>query len=171
MQSAKAAGEETQEALSVAGRRVRSLTTAYDLLLHEDSIGTVRMRDYLQSIADTAGQATERQIEITTGADELELHIDGALPCGMIVNELVTDSVLHAFDGLSRGTIAVTLKHADDLLALTVRDDGNRTGGDQESRTNSTRLLLVDALVYQLDAAMTVTHDAGTTVDVRFVPT
>lgn len=158
---------EARVELATAIQRVNSLTTAYDLLITKERIGFVQMREYIRSITDTIVQSTDKEIEVTTEVAALEFHLDTAVPCGMLVNELVSLSVFHSLAEAASGTVSVGLQAAGDDVAITVSDNGRNPLADGDTAPD---LMILEALVSQLDGTMTSTSRDGMSVEVRFTP-
>jgi two-component sensor histidine kinase len=93
-----------------------------------------------------------------------------AIPCGLIINELVTNSLKHAYAGRSEGKLALTLHHQEDhMFSLVVPDDGVGLPPDFEARsTASIGMQLVGVLVRQLGGEMKIDSDQGTRFTIIF---
>jgi two-component sensor histidine kinase len=103
----------------------------------------------------------------------VRLGIDAAIPCGLIINELVSNALRHAYPDGRRGTLRVTLSHnGDGTHTLTVGDDGIGLPADIVLPPTSTLgLALVDTLTRQLEGTLSVDRTGGTSVSVRFAGT
>jgi hypothetical protein len=128
-------------------------------LMHErfyrnGDVSRFNMASYVESVIDSLlysyGVAGSVSASVDTG--DLSLALDSAVPCGLIINELVMNCLKHAFPAGREGSIRVTLEEgAQGALVLRVKDDGvgfpkRRAGG----RTPSLGLTIVDTLVKQL---------------------
>jgi two-component sensor histidine kinase len=82
------------------------------------------MREYLQSIAASIVRSTDKEIEVVPEAQELELHLDTAVPCGMIVNELASLSLFHSLGESSSGTVRIGMKKVEEEFLITLKADG-----------------------------------------------
>jgi two-component sensor histidine kinase len=100
----------------------------------------------------------------------LSLSLDSAVPCGLIINELVTNCLKHAFPAGRRGTVHIAMELGNDRqVTLRVTDDGIGLPADfgfQE--TQSLGLTIVTTLVRQLGGTIEVHRDAGTEYVIRF---
>jgi two-component sensor histidine kinase len=101
---------------------------------------------------------------------QLSLPVSQAIPCGLIVNELVSNAILHAFPGARSGCVQVTLKtEPDGGAALVVADDGaGMAPARAEPPAQSVGLMLVKSLTEQLEGRLEVETGAGTCVRVTF---
>jgi two-component sensor histidine kinase len=103
--------------------------------------------------------------------DEVMLDLDTAIPCGLIINELVSNALKHAFSAGRAGKVCVSLHSHGDQLALTVSDDGVGLPDDLDYRSaRSMGLQLVNTLVEQLEGTLGVeSAERGTVFSVTFV--
>jgi two-component sensor histidine kinase len=114
--------------------------------------------------------ATERDIALDLQVDGTRLVIDLAIPCGLIINELVTNSLKHAFRDRPGGVIRLILREAgSQFLELVVEDDGVGMPAELDPRnTLSLGLDLVFTFAEQLDARVEVRRDRGTRFQFTF---
>ena len=106
-------------------------------------------------------------------AEDIPVSIDAAIPIGMLVNEIVTNALKHAFRGRSVGDIRVTFEIGDDGGAqLTVVDDG--IGMPKEKAdpavSEGSGMRIIRSFVKQIRGTMTTRVEAGTTVSIRIPP-
>jgi two-component sensor histidine kinase len=101
---------------------------------------------------------------------KVSLDVDQAIPCGLILNELVTNSLRHAFPGGRQGTLQVSLDEtAGGLVQLAVRDDGvGMSRLPSATSTSSLGWQLVSLFTEQLGGVVTCAADAGTSVRIEF---
>jgi two-component sensor histidine kinase len=88
-------------------------------------------------------------------AESVQLSLDQSIPCGLIINELVSNAFKYAFEGRKKGKLVVTMKEKAKFVELTVVDDG--IGFPQKldfARTDTLGLQLVTSLVEQLDGSI-----------------
>lgn len=147
--------------------RIQSMGLLHETLYRSDSLARIGLPDYLESLCarlwDAVGPeahhiALERQI------DDVSLPLTQAVPCGLMVNELITNALKHAFPGGRDGRIRLTAKvRADREILLTVADDGvGLPPGVDPGRANTLGLQLVDILTQQLRGRLDVDREAGT---------
>jgi PAS domain S-box-containing protein len=108
--------------------RVRSIALLHERLYQSRDLASIDMGPYLRDLTlelvRAHGEVAGR-VDVRTSAAGVILGIDEAVPCGLVVTELVTNALKHAFRGRSdRGRVDVTLAAADGKLTLTVEDDG-----------------------------------------------
>jgi two-component sensor histidine kinase len=101
--------------------------------------------------------------------ESVGLNLDQAIPCGLIINELVSNALKYAFKGRKKGTLTVILREENDDVIIAVKDDGVGLPPDfAYEKNNSLGIQLVYALIEQLDATMKVDQVEGTEFFIRF---
>ncbi len=162
------ASNETRTALSEAGSRVRAVSEMYDLLYRTDSITAVQLHKYLirvaSSLPDISGNITLKK-----KCDHVTVPVKTAVPVGIIIAELITNSIKYAFPDNKSGTISLSLKKNKASTVIVVKDDGvGLPEGFDLSEVNSLGLKLVYALVDQIDGSFKITEDNGTSCILEF---
>jgi PAS domain S-box-containing protein len=99
--------------------------------------------------------------------DDIPLTVERAVPSGLILTELVTNALKHAFPAGRNGTVRVSVRKQEDQIVLAVSDDGVGTVIEKEMG-DSLGWQLIRAFAEQLEADVNISHDSGTTVSVRF---
>jgi two-component sensor histidine kinase len=108
-------------------------------------------------------------ITIAVDIENVQLGVDTAIPCGLIINELVSNSLKYAFPDGRTGDVTVALQRANGVHTLTVADDGVGFPADLDFRaTDSLGMQLVTALVNQLEGTITLDRTKGTTFIITF---
>jgi PAS domain S-box-containing protein len=155
--------------------RVVSMSILHEKLYRAEDLGRIDLEEYLTGVVAQLYRSYEvdsniirTRVDIPQGAI---IDIDTAVPCGMIVNELVSNSLEHAFAGGGEGEILVSLSSGDDegAYVLTVGDNGIGLPQDMDlSNTGSLGLQLVHSLTEQLGGSLEVEATEGTTFRIRF---
>jgi two-component system, sensor histidine kinase PdtaS len=142
---------EVREALTDAIGRIKAIANAHDYLQPSKDHGLVEMRAYLETLCARLSDASRdlRPIAIEVEADEVYLETDRAVAAGLIVNELVTNALKHAFPGNRGGTVKVILKKTPSMR-LVVEDDGVGYSAKQENMGS----ILTRRLAQQLGGAI-----------------
>jgi two-component sensor histidine kinase len=108
-------------------------------------------------------------VQFKINSENISLDINTAIPCGLIINELVTNSIKHAFQGIIKGEIIIELKYEDDYLKMKVQDNG--VGFPEEVNLNNIKTLglqLVISLTKQLDGSIELIKGNGTCFNIIF---
>jgi two-component sensor histidine kinase len=138
---------EVQEALTGAMGRIKAIASAHDYFQPSNDDGVVEMRTYLETLCAHLGDASRelRAIAIKVEADEVYLKTDRAVAAGLMVNELVTNALKHAFPGDRAGTVKVILTKMPSMH-LVVEDDGIGCTVRQENMGSKLTRLLAQQL-------------------------
>jgi two-component sensor histidine kinase len=127
LQSAHIKDADVKQAVAAGQHRVESMALIHQKLYQRDNLAAIEMKDYLSNLVTSLIETFDADPErITFHLDmpELELDVDTAVPLGLIVNELITNSLKYAFPDGRAGTITVSLQKTGDQLDLLVADDG-----------------------------------------------
>jgi two-component sensor histidine kinase len=135
--------------------RVQSIGIVHQKLYQGTNLGGIEMKDYFtnlaESILDSFGQA--KRVSILCMMDEIEVDIDTAVPIGLIVNELLTNTLKYAFPGGQQGKVTIKLhREPDGALHLQVSDNGVGKSGPTKGTGFGTQL--IDLLTRQLNGTM-----------------
>jgi two-component sensor histidine kinase len=157
---------------SQSQNRVQSIALVHERLYESADLSHVNFAKYvmvlLDNIFDTY-DATSRGISKIIDIGDANLTVDVAIPCGLIVNEVVTNALKHAFPDGRRGTVRVTLTERPGDMELTIEDDGIGIPADIDPRnTVSLGLDLVTTFADQLNAEVDIARVAGTSFRFRF---
>jgi two-component sensor histidine kinase len=158
---------------SQSQNRVQSIALVHERLYESADLSHVNFGKYLsvllENVFDTHDAASRGLTKIIDVGDA-NLTVDVAIPCGLIVNELVTNALKHAFPGGRTGTVRVSLRqNPDGAMDLTVQDDGvGMPPGIDPRNTVSLGLDLVVTFAEQLNAEMDIVSEHGTSFRFRF---
>lgn len=158
--------------LHEAQNRVRSMALIHEVLYSSGNLAKVDFPCYVEALCARLfrgfGLAAQR-IRLERRVSDLALDIDRAVPCGLIINELVSNAVKHAFPGERSGCIGVEMGVNAGVVHLRVTDDGCGLPPGlviEESKTLGLRLICL--LARQLKGVVTVARDHGTAVSLAF---
>jgi two-component sensor histidine kinase len=163
----------TRDALEECQTRVLAIALIHEKLYQSKDYSQVRFADYARSVAGNVYHAagiSQSEVSLELAIEEIPLGIDRAIPCGLVINELITNSLKHGFKGARTGTIRVELKTLDDgQLRLTVQDNGaGLPDGFEVHKVQSMGLQLVCTLSEQLDARLVVDGERGASFQLTF---
>ncbi len=153
--------------------RIKSMALIHEKLYQSKDLSRIDFADYIQSLSMYLFQTyvkDQDKIRIDLQVERVPLCIDAAIPCGLIVNELVTNSLKHAFPGDRRGQVTIGLQVLpDSLIELRVGDDGvGLREGLDVANAKTLGLQLVYALASQLEGRVEVSRETGVTFRVTF---
>jgi PAS domain S-box-containing protein len=153
--------------------RVRAMALLHETLYRSTNLARVALSPYLSAIGAQLSRAflSDAAPTLTFRVDDVELALDQAMPCGLLVSELVTNALKHAFVGRSGGAIEVAAVRDGAAVTLSVTDDGAGLPPEVDPTTGATLgLRLVRALTDQLGGRLTIDRDRGTRVAITFDP-
>jgi PAS domain S-box-containing protein len=156
--------------------RVRSMALIHERLYLSADLTNVNFTDYVSQLAIDlyrSYKVSENEIRFDLDVDIPPLPIDIAIPCGLLLNELISNCLKHAFRHADAGTVRVGLvREADGTSVLSVSDDGaGLPAGFDLYATSSFGMQLITTLVKQLLGEITVSVATGTTFTIRFPAT
>lgn len=139
--------------------RISAMSHLHELLYIQDNYTQIKTFDYFNLILNEIRESLNSDIKISLNI-LCDLKLEDAIYCGLIVNELVTNSCKYAFPN-AYGDIKVSLTQINDTFQLKVEDNG--IGFDTKKNTNSLGLMLIETLaIQQLDGVLEVKNDNGT---------
>jgi two-component sensor histidine kinase len=166
LESDKFEDEDIVEAFKESQNRVISMALVHEELYRSHDMESIDFSDYLMKLVNELSYSyaiNKEYIKIKMDVDTTFLDMDTAIPLGMIVNELVSNSFKHAFKGRKEGEIYVDLSLVDRKLTLVVGDDGMGFPEDIDFReTDSLGLQLVTTLTSQIDGTIELDKSKGT---------
>ena len=171
LQAATLEDTKHREVLREAEGRVRSMATLHEHLYKSDSLGSVDLRSYISALVRTLSRTYSNPgVELGTNIDVVALDIAHAIPCGLIVNELVTNCMKYAFPDGRRGIVQVSLQQSSpNELTLQVRDDGVGFTVPSNLEDSATLgLKLVAILAQQLEGNAVLVSDQGSCCTITF---
>ncbi len=173
LQSTYVTDDTTLEILAESQSRVKAIALIHEKLYRSEQFDKIDFAAYLNDLITElfrTYRVRDDTVTIHTDIEGVRLGIETALPCGLIINELVSNALKHAFPVPWTGEVWVELRPADgNQFVLTVRDNGIGLPECVDwQRTQSLGLQLVSDLTKQLGGTLAIEHGAGTCVRVRF---
>ena len=164
--------EEAQQLFKESQGRVRSMALIHEKLYQSQDLSSIDFAEYVRNLADYLSSsygANSAKIALKTDVDGMSLGINTAIPCGLIINELVSNSLKHAFPHERKGEIRIDLHRKDGEFELVVSDDGiGFPKGLDFQKTESLGLQLVNTLTQQLEGTIELKNGHGTEFRITF---
>ena len=137
----------------------------HESLYQNKDFTSIKISEYIKTLTQNllySYRMKGEKIDLETEIDEVFLNIDQAIPCGLIINELVSNALKYAFKDRDQGTILIQVKQYGNKINLVVRDNGIGLPSSVDLELSDTLgFQLVHALVDQLDANMVVERENG----------
>jgi len=175
LQSDTLQSPEVHALLKDSQQRIRSMALIHEQLYRADDLAWIDFAAYVRDLGAHVAYAygiDTKRIRLTMSCEEVRLNLDTAIPCGLIVQELLSNCFKHAFPGDRTGDIRLTLHTAAyETYILSVSDTGVGVPAGLDFRqTTSLGLQLICLLTEQLNGTVTLDQHHGTTFTITFTP-
>jgi PAS domain S-box-containing protein len=163
-----------RDALEECQTRVQAIALIHEKLYQSRDYSQVEFSDYVRSLASNVFHATgmsSSEVTLELAIDDVTLGVDTAIPCGLLLNELITNALKHAFKDRRSGTVRVELTRLEgDRIRLVVMDNGvGLPDGFNMATSQSLGLQLVSTLARQLRAELKVRGSEGSSFALTFL--
>ncbi|MCZ6503030.1 MAG: triple tyrosine motif-containing protein, partial [Gammaproteobacteria bacterium] len=155
--------------------RIQAMALIHESLYKSDDLRTINIEDYLKALVANLNNFQQVQDvstpEINVSVDPIIMGIDTAIVCGLIVNELVTNSLRHAFQNVhDHPSVKISLVKIENNYCLSVMDNGSGIGDTTVfEKPNSMGVSIISVLALrQLEGKITLDNDSGTSVEIVF---
>lgn len=160
--------ESAIQAIRGSKNRVQSMAILHRFLYHENNIRGIMVEDYMKNLSEnlfSSYNINPDKIKLETDIDKLNLDVDTMIPIGLIINELVSNSLKYAFNSSENGIVFISLKGKDSCLHLQVRDNGKGFPATMNMQQKQTfGLQLITAFARKLKAKLEIYNDNGAVV-------
>ncbi|MCD6329111.1 MAG: tetratricopeptide repeat protein [Candidatus Cloacimonetes bacterium] len=170
LQSRHITDERSLQAFQVSQDRIRSMALIHEKLYRSSDFSSIDFSEYVQDLINNLHQPEFDNVKISIDVQDVVMDINKAIPCGLIINELVTNAFKHAFPDGREGKIEITMNiHDQKSILLIVSDNGIGIPEEVDFRaTKSLGLQLVTGLVRQLQGNIDVERSTGTKFTIIF---
>jgi PAS domain S-box-containing protein len=175
LESGRSDNSNTKSVLNDMQARIRSMALLHESLYRSGIFASADLGAYLRELATHTFRAhvNSSAIHLHLELQSVTVSMDQATPCGLMVNELISNSLKHAFSGRSEGEIRVTLQHigVEGQVRLHISDNGRGMPDDFEARCErSLGLRLVRDLAIQMQGKLETFYRQNTEFTVIFIP-
>lgn len=153
--------------LNVTQNRIHSISGVHELLYNTESFSEISFEEYAKKLIERLHrmfQSEKKNVDISYDFDLGCLNINQAIPLGLLLNELVTNSFKHAFRNREGGKISISIKeekHNTDSIKVIYQDDGNGFDNKVFESSNTLGVTLIKTLLSQLNADYTINARNG----------
>lgn len=162
LQAYNTSSEEATEVLQESQMRVNSIALIHEKLYQNENLSEISFDLYLEQLTGvivSSLKSSQTEIDITINADPVKLTINQAIPCGLILNEIITNAHKHAFPDSQKGNIDISLVEKDGKLIMKIEDDGVGLPDDiSVEKPTSLGLKLIRTLTKQLNGRSSLTN-------------
>jgi len=173
LQSRQIKNKKILDIFNVGQNRIRSMALIHESLYQSKDLSKINFADYIKRLTThlfSMYRVGLERIQLNVTVGEVFLDINRAIPCGLIVNELVSNSLKHAFPNGQEGEIVVRMDGNDrGKISLVVKDNGIGFPEDLDfQRTETLGMQLVTDLVAQIEGKIEISKKKGTEVKIVF---
>jgi PAS domain S-box-containing protein len=172
LETSRSPAPDTKRVLGDMQGRILSMAVLHETLYKSGRFGQVDLGNYLRQLAEQLFRAAASSTRLRLELQPVFIEIDQAIPCGLIVNELLTNSLKHAFADGTTGEVAMSLAlNTQGEVQINVADTGVGLPSDFDTRrVRSLGLLLVTDLVRQIGGRLVIGPGPGAAFGVTFTP-
>jgi len=164
--------EKAREIFNQIQTRTKSMALIHEKLYRSDNSKQINFGDYIRNLAQDLFNSflkDPERVQLSMELEDLNLDIDTAIPLGLILNELLTNSMKYAFPQEKYGNIFIKFYKDGNDYVIVVNDDGVGLPADLDiNKTDTLGLQLVKNLINQIDGVMIVDSEEGTHITIRF---
>ncbi|WP_138431756.1 PAS domain-containing sensor histidine kinase [Fodinibius saliphilus] len=159
---------ELERKLKDSQTRVNSIATTHEILYQEQNFSNLDFEKTVKRLVERILDTFDSDVSVKYDIESIDLNINQALPCSLIVNELTTNALKHAFTE-NNGMIKIKAKDKGDEVHLEFNDDGQGIpDGINLQRSSTLGMQLINTLISQLDGEGAFKTDNGTTFELQF---
>jgi len=172
LQSREIEDEKAQQIFQISQNRIRSIALIHETLYQSEDLARIDFESYIRKLTThllSIYKPEGAELKLDLEVKKVYLDINKAIPCGLIINELVSNALKHAFPRERGGRIGVRMSEKEGLFTLVVEDSGVGMPKDLDFRkTGSLGLQIVHDLVQQLEGTVRLDQDKGTSFTITW---
>jgi len=142
-------------------RRIQSISMIHEKLYQNERLAEIDFSKYIKELVDVitySNSKTDNNIDVEISTGNVKLGVNQGIPCGLIINELISNAYEHAFEGREEGKVWITFEELEETkIKLSVKDNGIGLPADFEEKqqeSQSLGMVLVETLARQLSGDM-----------------
>lgn len=174
LQSSYVKDKKSLDLLLESQNRIKSMAFVHESLYQTKDFSNISFSSYVENICSNLVHSysnPDNPPELKMELDSIQLNLDTAIPCGLIINELISNALKYAFKGKEKGKLSVTVKSIGDQLKIVIADNGRGLPENIDFRnTESLGLQLVVTLVEQINGKIDLETKKGSKFTIEFVP-
>lgn len=174
LQSSYVKDKKSLDLLLESQNRIKSMAFVHESLYQTKDFSNINFSSYVENICSNLVHSysnPDNPPELAMDLDSIQLNLDTAIPCGLIINELISNALKYAFKGQGKGKLTVQVKHSDPALKIVIADNGKGLPANVDFRnTESLGLQLVVTLTEQINGKINLESKKGTKFTIEFVP-
>jgi len=162
--------ENPEESFNKARSRIKSIALIHEHLYRSDSFTNIDFKNHIMQISNEiiGSQQNGQHHKFILNGDELSIHIDTAVPLGILIHEIIVNSIYHAFTENQKGTITITIIRSTHTAEIIISDNGIGFCPEDSKVYSTLGLVLIKELSRQIRATTRFEIDNGTKISIRF---
>ena len=169
MQSSKVKDENVIEMFKETQKRILSMALLHEKMQQDDDLEGIDVQEHFKSLISglVKSYAVEKEINLDININKIDFGMETLTPLGLVVNELITNSLKHGFSGKSKGLVTVQIKQLkNESFEMLIGDDG--VGFNPKEKPSSLGTKLIGIFVKQLNGTITLLDQPGTIYKIIF---
>ncbi len=144
-----------REALRKGQSRIHSMSLVHEELYQSKDLTSISLDSYVKNLCHNLGELLDDRISLSLNVEKIKLSIIQAVPCGLILNELITNSLKYAYPGKQNGEVRITIEEIGSTIVMSVEDDGiGFSYGKTGDKPAGLGLTLIQGLTDQLSGSL-----------------
>lgn len=174
LQSEYSKDERMLKLFKETGNRIKSMALVHDKLYESKDLSRINLKSYIEDITERlfkANQTNPEKVSVKIKADDVSLTIDSAIPCGLVINEIIANSLKHAFPEDRKGEIRIDLHSTEEReIVLMMADNGIGIPKDLELENAKTLgiQIIINLVTNQLKGKVDINRDNGLEYLIKF---
>lgn len=162
--------DEVKQALEECRERVFSMALVHQKIYNNKRINYLNFKEYVSDLVNESINSIggKEKVEVEFKTENVELPLNYAIPCGLILNELITNSFKHAQSVDKKLKLNIGLSYQEGQVGLSVKDNGPGFNFDQDPASASLGMDLIRSLSEQIDAHYTISNNEGCLFEMNF---
>ena len=169
LQSKKITDWNALEALNEAKNRIKTMALIHQNLYADKNLTNVNTREYVENLIHSlfaSYNLMHDEIELVTDIDLIKMNMDTLVSLGLILNELISNTLKHAFNDLNSGKIEVRLKKTEQYIILEVNDNGKGLPPEWNKPNSSVGYVIIYSFIKKVKGKIEITTEKGTRVKI-----
>jgi PAS domain S-box-containing protein len=172
LQSSYVKDQNTLTILRESQNRVKSMSFIHESLYRSKDFSEVNFSDYVNNLVNNiihSFHLSNSNVQLITDLGAVNLNLDQAIPCGLIINELLTNAMKYAYEGIENPELFIGISQENNLISICVSDNGiGLPEGFKIDESDSLGLQLVQTLMEQLEGTLILNNEKGTKYFITF---
>lgn len=171
LQAMESTDKNLKRSLKTGQQRIQTIALIHEILYQSKNLSYVNLEKNVRQLLSSIQKvyAGSKDIKVRVKSDSIKLNVNQAIPCALIINEIITNAYKHAFRGRESGQITVSLREKDKEIRIVIEDDGVGISDDPSPENSSSLgMTLIKLLKQQLKAELESTGSDGTKYTLTF---